>query len=649
MNQDSHPSEELASTPTPVRHHSTVSFRPASDMLKKIMVEGREALDTRLRGAAGSDLSPITGPLPSSSLHHAETAPPAFIKSGDSIPIAGPRGDAPGGAVYTLGKLVGRGGCGEVWEAIQPTLGRVIAVKRIREDIYERVGFDTGHMRRLEGEFVQEALTTAGLEHPNIVPVYDLGVDERGRPLIPMKLVRGKPWDEMIDDDQSMPMAEYLDKHLPILVDMAQAVAFAHSRGIVHRDIKPAQVMVGEFGEVLLMDWGLSMVYDQMRMEATMPDMASIGTAPSRDSATNPAGTPAFMSPEQTEKTTANLGPWTDIFLLGGTLYYMLTGTPPYMAPSAEIAMFRASMGEIEPPRRRAPARDIPPELEDIALRAMEREPRDRIPSATAFVEEIRGYITGAGKRRESRSLTEQVSFRLEHDSLDYGTLSECDSLLLRAIGLWPQNEAAKIVRQLVLSKFVEAALENQDLVLARIQAGHIEEEETRTEFLNEIHALEKLSELSMEEAEESERALATSENRRRALERELAQARESHRSALASRDKAEEAMIVLLNVLKEQAGAEVGNAVPLVARQLGSYFESLNQSEFSAESLHRRMLAFRTLGQLFLDRGDVEDCVASFRKAFAAAERLVMRSPDNENWRRELRQCQRDLARVNA
>src|SRR5690606_21487394 len=102
-------------------------------------------------------------------------------------------------------------------------------------------------------QFQQEAVITANLEHPNIVPVYDLGVDSDGRPLLAMKLVRGTPWDLLIDADfKELVTDEYLAKHLPILLSMCQAVAFAHSRRIIHRDLKPSQVMVGEFGEVLL-------------------------------------------------------------------------------------------------------------------------------------------------------------------------------------------------------------------------------------------------------------------------------------------------------------------------------------------------------------------------------------------------------------
>src|SRR5690606_27022124 len=146
---------------------------------------------------------------------------------------------------------------------VQHTLNRVIAIKRVRDDIYDKAREHSRSSSYCEIGFRHEALTTGALDHPNIVPVYDFGEDENGRPILAMKLVRGKPWDVIMWDDYNDPTSEFLSKHLQIFISVAQAVAFAHSRGVVHRDIKPSQVMVGEFGEVVLMDWGLALVYDR--------------------------------------------------------------------------------------------------------------------------------------------------------------------------------------------------------------------------------------------------------------------------------------------------------------------------------------------------------------------------------------------------
>src|SRR5690606_34281763 len=134
-------------------------------------------------------------------------------------------------------------------------LGRRVAVKRLKRSLFDDHKFHPMRIEALRHAFRQEGLTTANLDHPNIVPIHNLGTDVEGRPVLTMKFVRGTPWDQIIAEDfGEMPVSDFLAKHIPILVSMANAVAFAHSRGFVHRDLKPSQVMVGEFGEVYLMD-----------------------------------------------------------------------------------------------------------------------------------------------------------------------------------------------------------------------------------------------------------------------------------------------------------------------------------------------------------------------------------------------------------
>ncbi len=199
---------------------------------------------------------------------------------------------------YDTTKEIGRGGFGEVWEAVQTSLDRVVAVKRLRRDRVQRADVSKGYVRFMEDAFRREAMTTACLEHPNIVPVHDLASDNEGKPLLAMKLVRGSQWDFLMRTDfNELPVEEFLAKHIPILLSVAQAVAFAHSRGIVHRDIKPGQVMVGEFGEVVLMDWGLAILYDATALKGSGQRLSAM-LAREPTSATSPAGTLAFMAPE---------------------------------------------------------------------------------------------------------------------------------------------------------------------------------------------------------------------------------------------------------------------------------------------------------------------------------------------------------------
>jgi eukaryotic-like serine/threonine-protein kinase len=289
--------------------------------------------------------------------------------------------------MYILKQKVGQGGFGEVWEALQVSLGRTVAVKRPHA---------AGHVMEnptatVEQVFTKEAYTAARLDHPNIIPIYDLGMGPDRRPLLAMKYVEGIPWDDSLKEDRLIPLQARLTKHLPILVNVAQAVAFAHSRGVVHRDLKPSQVMVGRFGEVYLMDWGLAV--------SLVPENEQhIPIATPVRNAVNPAGTVAFMAPEQTEKTCENIGTWTDVYLLGAILYLILTNTTPHHQSNARAAFRHAQLELLDPPEERCPGTRMPADLSRLCMRAMAREVGDRIQTASDFVTELNSYITGSGR-----------------------------------------------------------------------------------------------------------------------------------------------------------------------------------------------------------------------------------------------------------
>ncbi len=345
--------------------------------------------ESSLRGA----LSATEGALPasggSSSSWHLQ-----FEEAGGE---SGAPGQEPN---FILRRRVGRGGMGEVWEALQVSLGRVVAVKRVREDKAPYTGGTPEECSLRAWEFRREGIIAARLEHPNIVPVHDLGADESGRPLLAMKMVHGRPWHRIIREDfAELPPHVYYAKHLPVLVSVAQAVAFAHSRDILHRDLKPSQVMVGDFGEVLLMDWGLAVYLGADPMPKGHPD--PIAASPTTlKTASNPAGTPVMMAPEQTEKTTARLGTWTDVYLLGGILYFLLTCRYPHAAEDSAAAMRHAAAGFVRPPREVVPLREVPPDLAELAMKALQPEPSERVPSARAFLAALEDHLSGASRRR---------------------------------------------------------------------------------------------------------------------------------------------------------------------------------------------------------------------------------------------------------
>lgn len=389
----------------------------------------------------------------------------------------------------TLRRMLGVGGQGEIWEAWQHNLYRRVAVKRMRGHAPgETNGHDRDELARRA--FQQEAITAANLEHPNIAPVHQLGTDETGRPVLMMKLVHGRPWSEVIAEDSESPAWEFFAKHINILIQVGQAVAFAHSQGVIHRDLKPSQVMLGEFGEVLLMDWGLSVTRDSPDRQDDRPlpqwIRGLLGTM------SNPAGTPAYMAPEQTELSLDSVGEWTDIYLLGGILYFLLTRTPPHNEPNPRIAFLMAKAGVVEEPELRRPGAEIPLRLKELAMRAMAAKPAERVPSAAAFVADLRDYLSGAGDRRESEKIVRDIRERLAAGPVGYSVFADFISSLSRAEGLWPANGEIADLRESLSEGYARDALGNGDLMLAEAHANRLGPGGARRALLADIEASRK-------------------------------------------------------------------------------------------------------------------------------------------------------------
>jgi serine/threonine protein kinase/tetratricopeptide (TPR) repeat protein len=450
--------------------------RPASDLpIPPLIVPG----DGGDGAGSGCPVGHTLATLPLGDTNFASSA---------ALPSATPDGRRH--AQFELRRVVGRGGMGEVWEAVQTSLGRPVAVKTIRPDLLQSNAINPGANARIIREFEQEALISARLEHPNIAPVHDLGAAGPGMPpMLAMKLVRGDSWHQMLQIDLAAEKpADLLAKHLPILEDMAQAVAFAHSQGIIHRDLKPEQVMVGPFGETLLMDWGLAVQVEEIGDLVASPSRRSGGLPPlpTLQSASNPAGTPAMMAPEQTSDTPSRLGPWTDVYLLGGTLYYILTGGIfPHQAKSSLQALRLAMLGRVDPPREVAPDRYIPDELAALAMKAMEEEPEDRVPSVQEFLRALRDFSTGASRRRESEAITDDGELMLRGAGAELGregsalgrrhrSHAKIGAELARAIELWPGNRRARELAAENLAQRIAAEIETGDLAVARVHLAEL-------------------------------------------------------------------------------------------------------------------------------------------------------------------------------
>ncbi|HEU0035984.1 MAG TPA: protein kinase [Kofleriaceae bacterium] len=277
-----------------------------------------------------------------------------------------------------------RGGLGRVVRALDRRLGRTVAVKELL-----RKGPSTAAN---EARFLREALITARLEHPGIVPVHEAGRWPSGDPYYVMKLVEGRTLKELIT---SKPTLRDRLGLLPHVIAIADAVGYAHSEGVIHRDLKPSNVIVGEFGETIVVDWGLAR--DRKRETGDPPERAldqelllAAGSGVSTVSG-KVVGTPAYMAPEQARGELVDER--ADVYAIGAVLYELLAGIPPHHDDTPQATLDRVIAGPPRPVALMAP--HVPSELATIVTKAMARCPEDRYPNATALAEDLRRYQTG--------------------------------------------------------------------------------------------------------------------------------------------------------------------------------------------------------------------------------------------------------------
>jgi hypothetical protein len=292
---------------------------------------------------------------------------------------------AVGGERFEIARTIGRGGMGVVYEAHDRQFGRAVALKTM-------IG-DSGSLRT---RFVTEALITANLEHPGIAPVYERGFDAEGRPFYVMRLVQGHSLADAIAERRTM--HDRL-KLIPVVARVAQTLAFAHAHGVVHRDVKPDNVVLGRHGEAVLLDWGIAKVRG-VPGASDADDLADVASSKAtRHGAI--VGTPAYMAPEQAAGSVDRIDERTDVFALGALLYHVLTGRPPFEPGETESALDRAREGAARPIVELAP--DAPHGLSAIVERAMSRLPDDRHQSAVELSDALESYIAGALTAQDSR------------------------------------------------------------------------------------------------------------------------------------------------------------------------------------------------------------------------------------------------------
>jgi serine/threonine-protein kinase len=614
--------------------------------------------------------------------------------------------------------LHAKGGLGAVYQARDEELGRLVALKEIQDRHADHP--------QTQARFVFEAEVTGNLEHPGIVPVYGLGCYPDGRPFYAMRFIHGKSLDEEINrfHEADQPGRDPGERALALrgllgrFVAVCNAVAYAHSRGVVHRDIKPGNVMLGEFGETLVVDWGLAKHIDRRAggvsplsaspasdagaSDSELSQVATARRSPAATVAGTVVGTPAYMPPEQALGQHEQVGPCSDVYSLGATLYHLLTGRRPFSGGSVKDLLDRVARGDCPPVRQVKPA--VPAALEAICRKAMAIEPGQRYESARALAEEVERWLADEPVLAHREPLTDRMRrWGRRHRSLVSGGVA----LLLAGVlglglGLWAvaheqAHTAAERDRAVRAEQEARTNLEQAQANLARAQKA----EEAAKTSLKRAEANLKLAKKAVDEcfnvAREHplfqeprmekarklllEKTLPFYKNFRsqrpddRALQWEEADQwfrvgiieqalvrKEARRAYEKARDLYGKLVVAYPGVDQYQKDlASTHNNLGLLLHELGKYEDALN--EFArARDLQARLVedhprvlpykrglatAHQNLGLLLDDLGKSEGALKEYNRALVIQVRLVCAAPDWPQYQDDLARTHNHLALV--
>ena len=531
-------------------------------------------------------------------------------------------------------KVIGTGGLGTVSEVRDLQLDRSVALKEMRPHLFR----DPISLHR----FLNEAEITGSLEHPSIVPVYSAGLHPNGVPYYAMRLLRGKNLKQVVEE-YHLETSDHLRfegiafrRLLGNLMDVCKAIDFAHRKGIVHRDLKPANIVVGEQGETMVVDWGLA-----RRLSSPTED-ASLAATPQDQSGsiagvTSPGsliGTIAYMSPEQAKAENQQIGIPSDVFNLGATLYFMLTGKAPYRGKEIDEILVKAKACDFATPRSLNHA--IPKPLTAICLKAMSKNPEDRYASAAALYSDLECWMALESISVLGESFSERIARTMRKHRALTQVLLGCGAVLLLAISLFSwslmkqiniTNNAKRKIEKLYEEKTALANQEEATRVLAD-QQGKLALDTLRSVVLRIQRSLSKIN-----AAQEVRKGLL--ETSLQGLDKVAASLENrvdvNRTTMLANKDLG---MIYLLVGDRDGQNATTRslkhlNVASRIARQIV-------EANSSTDGLRDLSIAEESCGDVHLERGEFELAMSAYQRALEASQKMATLSPHDPLVRRD-------------
>ncbi len=337
---------------------------------------------------------------------------------------------------YTANKKLNQGGMKAIWEVDDHRTARKVAMALIQDSkIASEEDIDS---------FLYEARLTANLQHPNIIPIYDIALDENGNPYFTMKALKGETLGEIIKllSKGNPVYSNYTrTRLLGIFLKVCNAIDYAHTKGVIHLDLKPSNVIVGDFGDVHVLDWGLSTLithlgeYDGEPVSWHSLDDVSLEdgqtltrylehSAKRRERRNVVGGTPGYMSPEQAQGVPADIDFQTDVYMLGALLYEILTYHCPITGDTVKEVLQKTVRGDIPAPGKRAPELRIPAPLAAIAMKAMNTDPADRYPNVAALIQDVQQYQDGFATIAENPTFITHAALLIKRHKLAVGLIA---------------------------------------------------------------------------------------------------------------------------------------------------------------------------------------------------------------------------------